>query len=98
MSVETDLREGGRWTLAQRAKNDVIWMLAWAAVATLGKLPPRALRRAGAALGMLAHAILPGTRRLAERNVALALPELDATARKDLVARTFRTLGGYLGV
>lgn len=97
MSVETDLREGGRWTLAQRAKNDVIWMLAWAAVATLGKLPPRALRRAGAALGMLAHAILPGTRRLAERNVALALPELDATARKDLVARTFRTLGGYLG-
>ena len=93
----SDLREGGRWTPAQRAKNDVLWVLASAAVATIGRLPPRALRAAGTALGVLAHTLLPGTRRLAERNVALALPELDAVARRDLVARTYRTLGGYLG-
>ena len=92
-----DLREGGRWTLAQRAKNDLLWMLASAAVATLGKLPPRALRAAGTALGAFAHTLLPATRRLAERNVALALPELDAVARRALVRRTYRTLGGYLG-
>ena len=93
----SDLREGGRWTLVQRAKNDLLWLLASAAVATIGRLPPRALRAAGTALGVLAHAVLPGTRRLAERNVALALPELDALARRALVARTYRTLGGYLG-
>jgi Kdo2-lipid IVA lauroyltransferase/acyltransferase len=92
-----DLREGGRWTFAQRAKNDVIWLLASAAVATLGRLSPRALRAAGAALGAVAHTILPGTRRLAERNVARALPELDARARRELVSRSYRTLGGYLG-
>ena len=90
-----DLREGGQWTLAQRAKNDVLWVLVSTAVATLGRLPPRALRAAGAALGVLAHAILPGTRRLAERNVALALPGLDTAARRALVARCYRTLGGY---
>jgi KDO2-lipid IV(A) lauroyltransferase len=92
-----DLREGGRWTSAQRVKNDLLWLLASGAVATLGRLPPRVLRAVGTALGVLAHAILPGTRRLAERNVALALPELDAGARRELVARTYRTLGGYLG-
>lgn len=96
-ATSIDLREGGRWTFAQRAKNDLLWLVASAAVATLGRLPPRVLRAGGTALGVLAHAILPATRRLAERNVALALPELDARARRDLVARTYRTLGGYLG-
>ena len=42
-----DVREGGRWTLAQRVKNDVLWLLVSAAVATIGRLPPRALRAAG---------------------------------------------------
>jgi KDO2-lipid IV(A) lauroyltransferase len=31
------------------------------------------------------------------RNVALALPELDAAARRELIRRTFRTLGEHLG-
>ena len=93
----TDLRQGGRWTLAQRAKNDVLWWLASGAVATVGRLPPRLLRRAGVALGAFAHVVLPAVRRLADRNVALAFPELDRAARRALVARTYRTLGGYLG-
>lgn len=96
-AASIDLREGGRWTLAQRAKNDLLWLLASAAVAALGRLPPRALHAVGTALGALAHTILPATRRLAESNVALALPELDAEARRALVARSYRTLGGYLG-
>jgi Kdo2-lipid IVA lauroyltransferase/acyltransferase len=96
-TASIDVREGGRWTLAQRAKNDVLWVLASLAVGTLGRLPPRALRAAGVALARLAHAVLPGARRLAEQNVALAFPELDPRARRALVARTYQTLGGYLG-
>jgi KDO2-lipid IV(A) lauroyltransferase len=92
-----DVREGGRWTLTQRAKNGALWLLASAAVGTLGRLSPRILRRAGVAVGRLAYLVLPSARRLAERNVALALPELDRDARRALVARTYRTLGGYLG-
>jgi KDO2-lipid IV(A) lauroyltransferase len=95
--ASVDLREGGGWTLHQRAKNDALWLLARVALATLGKLPPRALRRAGVAVGVLAHAILPGARRLALANVALALPELDEPERHALVARSYRTLGAYLG-
>lgn len=92
-----DLREGGRWTLAQRAKNDLLWALVWSAVHTIGRLPPRALRACGVAIGRLAHAIVPSARRVADANVALALPELGAAERSALVAKTYRTLGGYLG-
>jgi KDO2-lipid IV(A) lauroyltransferase len=96
-ATSTDLREGGRWTLAQRAKNDVLWLLASGSVATVGRLSPRVLHAAGVALGRLAHLLISPARRLAERNVALAFPELDRRARRALVARTYRTLGGYLG-
>ena len=96
-AARPDRREGGQWSLAQRAKNDVLWWLASGAVATLGLLPPRALRAVGTALGVVARQVLPGTRRLAERNVARVFPELDAPARRALVARSYRTLGGYLG-
>lgn len=92
-----DVREGGRWTLAQRAKNDVLWLLASAAIALTSRLPPRALRAAGVGLGRLAHVLLPSARRLAVANVAVAFPDLELRARQALVARTYRTLGGYLG-
>jgi KDO2-lipid IV(A) lauroyltransferase len=92
-----DVREGGRWTLAQRAKNDILWLLAAGAVATLGRLSPRVLRAAGVTLGRLAHLVIPPARRLAERNVALAFPDLAPSERRALVARSYRTLGGYLG-
>lgn len=92
-----DLREGGSWTLAQRAKNDVLFLLVEASLATLGRLPPGALRVAGRALGVLARTLVPAARRTAERNVALAFPELDEAARHALVARAYRTLGECLG-
>ncbi|MDB4939383.1 MAG: Lipid biosynthesis lauroyl acyltransferase [Labilithrix sp.] len=92
-----DLREGGRWSLAQRAKNDLLWVLASIAIATLGRLPGRTLRAFGTALGVLAHAVIPSARRVARTNVARAFPELDDAACRALVARSYRTLGGYLG-
>jgi len=92
-----DVREGGRWTRAQRVKNDLLWLLTSAAIAVTSRLPPRALRATGVALGRLAHVLIPSARRLAVANVAIAFPELDLRARRALVARTYRTLGGYLG-
>ena len=92
-----DLREGGRWTLAQRAKNDAIYALASASVFTMTKLSPRTLRAIGRAIGILAHRLLAGPRRIAEANVARVFPELEAPAQKALVAESYRTLGGYLG-
>ena len=92
-----DVREGGRWTLAQRAKNDFLWLLASVAIAATSRLSPRALHVAGIALGGLAHRLIPSARHIAVANVAVAFPELDLQARRALVARTYRTLGGYLG-
>ncbi len=92
-----DVREGGRWTLAQRAKNDVLWLLVSAAIAGTSRLSPSTLRAIGMALGRLAHRLIPSARRLAAANVAVAFPELDLRARRALVARSYRTLGGYLG-
>ena len=92
-----DVREGGRWTFAQRVKNDLLWGLARAAITVTSRLSPRALRGAGVALGRLAHLLIPSARRLAVANVAIAYPELALPARRALVARAYRTLGGYLG-
>lgn len=96
-SLARDLREGGRWSPTQRLKNDALWALTWTAIATFGRLPPRALRAGGALLGVIAHAILPRTRELARDNVRRAFPELTRAARDALVARTYRTLGRHLG-
>jgi KDO2-lipid IV(A) lauroyltransferase len=96
-AASIDVREGGRWTRTQRAKNDLLWLLASATIALASRFSPRALRAAGVALGRLAHVLLPSARRLAVANVGIAFPELAAEAREDLVARTYRTLGGYLG-
>ncbi len=93
----TDVRVGGRWSLAQRTKNDLLYLLVTSAVVLAERLPPRLLSRAGAALGALAHALVPSLRGVAEENVAVAFPALDARARKALVSRTYRNLGGHLG-
>lgn len=97
MDAAIDVREGGRWTLAQRVKNDAIWLAVEAALAVTTRLPRPWLVAAGAALGSAAHALLPGPRRVARENVAVAFPELDALARAKLVRRAYRTLGAHLG-
>jgi len=92
-----DLREGGRWSFAQRAKNDVLFVLAIGALAVAERLPARLLRAMGRALGLAAWALSPRLRRLALSNVARALPGMDAPARSVFVRRVYAELGVLLG-
>lgn len=69
---------------------------AWLGLGTIwliGRLPWRTALRAGAALGGPMHALMRSRRRVAERNVALCFPELDAAARTRLVREHFTDLG-----
>jgi KDO2-lipid IV(A) lauroyltransferase len=97
VSSAHDVREGGRWTAAQRVKNDALWVLARVALAIAGVLPLPLLRSLGRHLGRLAHTLARNARRTALHNVALVLPELDDGARSALVRRCFIHLGELLG-
>jgi KDO2-lipid IV(A) lauroyltransferase len=90
-----DLREGGRWSLSQRIKNDALFALITASLAIAPRLPARVARGAGRALGAVAWALAPGLRRIARENVELALPEI--TDRAAFVRRVFVELGALLG-
>jgi KDO2-lipid IV(A) lauroyltransferase len=92
-----DLRFGGTWTALQRAKNDVIWAAALAALASTRRLPLDALRGLGRALGRAAHLGAGGARATALANVARVFPEWDDDARRRFVKRSFVTLGEALG-
>ena len=61
--------------------------------ALLARLPWRLQRVLGHWLGGLLHAILRDRRHVAERNVALCFPELEATQQASLVRRSFSELG-----
>ncbi|MFO0735882.1 MAG: lysophospholipid acyltransferase family protein [Labilithrix sp.] len=89
-----DVREGGRWSLAQRLKNDVLFALATIAIATASRVPRRVVRSAGRAVGALAWLVLPRLRRLAEENAAEALPGVEPRA---FVRCVYRDLGARLG-
>jgi KDO2-lipid IV(A) lauroyltransferase len=89
-----DVREGGRWSLAQRVKNDVLFALASLAIAGASRLPARVGRAVGHALGVLAWLVLPRLRRVAETNVATALPAVDA---RGFVRELYASLGARLG-
>jgi KDO2-lipid IV(A) lauroyltransferase len=95
--AERDVRVGGRWTPAQRAKNDVLFWTARTALAAAALLPPSFLRSGGRALGALAYALAGPARRIALANVARAFPEWAERDRAALVRRSFRALGGWLG-
>lgn len=56
-------------------------------------LPYHAQLAAGRILGRVSRRTMGSRRRIAERNIALCFPELDADARADLVARHFESLG-----
>jgi KDO2-lipid IV(A) lauroyltransferase len=92
-----DLRYGGSWTPAQRAKNDALWIVARVAVACASRLPGSWLRTSGRALGIAAHALARKPRAIAEANIARVFPELDARERAAIVRRCFATLGELLG-
>ncbi len=92
-----DLRLGGAWTAGQRAKNDALWLAARLLLGIATRLRLPALRRAGRAVGLAAHAMLLAPRRTALANVARVFPELDERERRAFVRACFATLGTYLG-
>lgn len=92
-----DVREGGRWSIAQRLKNDALFALVSTTLAVAERLPGPVLRGLGRALGPVAWALTPGSRRIALENVARALPEIEPDARAAFVRRVYRELGGLLG-
>jgi len=97
MKTRADVREGGAWTILQRAKNDAIWAIASFILAVTRRLPLPALRRLGRALGVSAHVLSPRARQTALSNVARVFPELDDAERSAFVRTTFATLGEFLG-
>ncbi len=92
-----DLREGGRWSTAQRLKNDALYLVTISALAIAERFPPRAARALGRGLGLVAWALAPSLRRTARANVTRALPEIAPRDRAAFVRRVFRELGGLLG-
>ena len=62
-------------------------------MALLARLPWPLQRGLGRALGALLHVALPGRRRIAQRNLELCFPELDAQARAALLRAHFAALG-----
>jgi len=97
MKRKADLREGGRWTVVQRAKNDALWALAAVVLHGLRPWPLPALRALGRALGEAAFLFAASARRTAAHNLARAMPQTDARARRALARRCFATLGESLG-
>lgn len=68
--------------------------LAFLAVqAVMRALPHRAARDLGRGIGRLAHALLRGHRKIARRNLALALPQLGAEERVALARACFEHFG-----
>ncbi len=65
----------------------------FAAVRLVRRLPRSAATRAGRALGHFSYLVLPRRRRLAARNVALALPERSAAERRRITRASFVELG-----
>jgi KDO2-lipid IV(A) lauroyltransferase len=62
-------------------------------MALLARLPWPLQRGLGRALGALLRVALPGRRRIAQRNLELCFPELDAQARAGLLRAHFAALG-----
>lgn len=87
-----DLRDGGRWSLAQRGKNDLLHLAARAALG-VGRLPPHWRARLGSVAGSLIYALAPSLRRTAIDQLGRAFPQGDAP---ELARRTFRELGVLL--
>lgn len=93
----TDVREGGAWSPGQQVKNDVIYVVAVAALRIVSSLPRRLLRVLGRALGFLVWLVAPSLRRVALHNVARVLPEVASSDRSTFVRLVFRSLGTLLG-
>src|SRR5712671_5008181 len=71
------------------------WLL-WVALGFIfvaSRLPYRGAMRIGRMIGRVAHFFSKRDRRIAEINIRLCLPELDAVARNALIRKHFESLG-----
>ncbi len=94
---ETALAVRREWSRGQRWKNDVLYVGARALFAVLPLVPAAGLRAAGSAVGQVLERVHGSWRRVAARNLALALPELEDRERSALRRRSFVNLGSWLG-
>ncbi len=95
LALSRDVREGGRWTLVQRAKNDAIYAVAMTALTACRVLPQRALHGLARVLARAAHAIARGERERAVGRVREVLGFDEADARR-LVRECFDAMGSML--
>jgi KDO2-lipid IV(A) lauroyltransferase len=72
------------------------FVAAWLLVRGLGLLPRSLARRAGAGIGALAFHSVPRLRRVGCRNLELAMPQLSAADREQILRKLYRNLGWLL--
>ncbi len=75
-------------TLAHRAEAALVWLL----IQLLRPLAPATASRIGAAVAGAIGPLIP-TSRIADKNLRLAMPELDAAQRKTIVKECWQNLG-----
>ena len=68
----------------------------WSLLRVLGVLPRPLAGKLAAALGLLLYWLTPKFRRIAHRNLLMALPELSASERNTIVRGVYRSLGRLL--
>jgi KDO2-lipid IV(A) lauroyltransferase len=74
-------------------RNAVLAQAIWSGARLFGRLPAPLALALGRTLGGAAHAVLVRPRALAQAQLAIAFPELDARARRAMVRETFRHAG-----
>jgi KDO2-lipid IV(A) lauroyltransferase len=74
----------------------VEFALVWLIVRVLGALPRGLARAVGAGIGWIAYQALGRLRRVGERNLQLALPEMPKEQREKTLRRLYRNLGTLL--
>ena len=89
---ELALSQVSPFPLREHAESWVVRGLTW----MLGALPRRVARAVGAAVGAVAFYSLGRLRRVGERNLRLALPELAEAERQRILRGSFRSLGWQL--
>jgi KDO2-lipid IV(A) lauroyltransferase len=72
------------------------YALLWPMVRMLGALPRPAARAVAQAIGGLFYALAPRLRRVARRNLTMAMPHLSAVEQKHIVRGVFRNLARML--
>ena len=78
--------------MRERLEFWLVWLLARG----LGWLPRWVARGLGAGIGAVAYRLLGRLRRVGQRNLALAMPELSAERREEILKGVYRSLGWQL--